>query len=244
MNQPKLHKILVTRELSDGQIARANAVGLDPVVEPALEFEFPDHFGFAEEILQNNRAAAWVFTSQNGVEALKKMLGSSAINPENLSVYAVGDKTAEALSDLGFEAIVPEIQDGEHLAEVIIRNSAKPVIHWCGDKRRDELRSALEKEEIELIEMVVYKTKLRKMNLPSVKTEAILFFSPNSVEAFRNSGGFEGEVPELFAVGQTTGEFLALESGKNVHIPAVPSAEALLELAGEILKTNEINSYK
>lgn len=242
MNQPKLHKILVTRALSSEQIAWANAVGLDPVVEPALEFEFPDHFGFAEEIVEQNPNAVWVFTSKNGVEALKRLLSSSIIEPGNPVVYAVGEKTAEALSELGMEVIVPETQDGKHLAEYIINNSVKSVIHWCGDKRRDELRVALEKTEIELIEMVVYKTKLRKMKLPEFETEAILFFSPNSVEAFRESGGFESELPELFAVGSTTGEYLALELGKHVHIPAVPSAEALLELAGEILQMNKINS--
>jgi uroporphyrinogen-III synthase len=242
MNQPKLHKILVTRRLSPEQIAWANAVGLDPVVEPALEFEFPDHFGFAEEILKKNPDTVWVFTSQNGVESLKRMLSSSTGKPVNPVVYAVGDKTADALSDLGMEVIVPETQDGVHLAEMIIGTSVKSVIHWCGDKRRDELRLALEKADIELIEMVVYKTKLRKMKLPDFETEAILFFSPNSVEAFRESGGFESELPELFAVGPTTGEYLALESGKHVHIPAVPSTEALLELAGEILQMNKINS--
>lgn len=242
MNQPKLHKILVTRTLSPEQIAWANAVGLAPVVEPALEFEFPDHFGFAEEILEKNRDAVWVFTSQNGAESLKRLLSSSTVKTGTPKLYAVGEKTADALMELDIEVIVPETQDGEHLAELIISNSAKSVIHWCGDKRRDELRVALEKAEIELIEMVVYKTKLRKMKLPQFETEAILFFSPNSVEAFRESGGFESELPELFAVGPTTGEYLALESGKHVHIPAVPSTEALLELAGEILQMNKINS--
>lgn len=242
MNQPKLRKILVTRALSPEQIAWANAVGLEPVVEPALEFEFPDHFGFAEEILQNNPDTVWVFTSQNGVEALKRLLSSSTVKPGNQMVYAVGEKTAESLIELGLEVIVPETQNGEHLAEYIISNSEKTIIHWCGNKRRDELRVALEKAEIELIEMVVYKTQLRKMKLPELETEAILFFSPNSVEAFRESGGFESELPELFAVGPTTGEYLALESGKHVHIPAVPSTEALLELVGEILQMNKIDS--
>ncbi len=154
------------------------------------------------------------------------------------AVFAVGEKTAEALKELNFVVMNPYKQSAEGLASLIEKQfeTDKPVVlHWCGNRRRDQLGDQLKKAGFEYIDMEVYQTELNAIPWPEREPDAILFYSPSGVEAFRQSGGFKRPLPELFAIGSTTGEALSLESGKNVHIPSKPSTEALLELTSEIL---------
>jgi uroporphyrinogen-III synthase len=290
MNQKTLKNILVTRPLTEEQLEYARRLGLNPLVVPALRVEFPSAWNKVMRKLDQYPGALWVFTSQNGVEALGKLQGErykeqsagrrvqgagyrekgargreqNAVNRlrEIPDIYAVGEKTAEALEELGIDAQFPEQQDALGLAKLITDRvnkvrynkteslqskspgsaaphagqASKPVIlHWCGNRRRDELGRELKEAGFEYIDLEVYQTELNAITLPGEKPDAILFFSPSAVEAFRLNNGFKGTLPELFAIGNTTGEALSLESGQNVHIPAVPSTEALLELVAGIL---------
>ncbi len=286
------HKnILVTRPLSEEQVEYARRLGLNPLVAPALRVEFPRNWNKVLKKLDQYPEAAWVFTSRNGVEALGRILdkggvqqhpGSREYGLQNIpDVYAVGKKTADALEELGVEALFPEQQDAAGLAKLIIgrynkdrfnqsetlqsksagsestgteaeaefphpEQASRPVfpraglslrsicIHWCGNRRRDELGRELKEAGFEYVDLEVYQTELNAIPLPDEMPDAILFFSPSAVEAFRKSDGFKRPLPELFAIGNTTGEALSLESGQNVHIPAEPSTEALLELIAEI----------
>ena len=182
-------------------------------------------------------------------------------------VYAVGHKTADALMACGLKARVPGEQNAIGLAGLVIEDlgaadehagptdgagehpGTRPggrsagdghtVIHWCGNRSREELGTLLEEAGIRLVRQVVYHTHLNELVLPDAPVDAILFFSPSAVQAFRRSIGFQRDLPELFAVGSTTAETLSLESGKNVHIPAEPSTESLLELTADILNSRK-----
>lgn len=239
------HKILVTRPLSTDQAAYARELDLEPLVVPAIRFEFPVTLAELSRKLGRNPGAPWVFTSKNGVEMLRR-IQESEFRIQNIpEVYAVGDKTASALKKLEISAHVPIHQDAKGLAQLIIKNeltgSAKPgIIHWCGNRSRPELKERLFNAKIELMSLNVYKTYLNEMILPEEPVEAILFYSPSAVEAFRHSGGFKSDLPELFAIGKTTAEALGMESGQHVHIPSVPSTEMLLELVESVIESTEI----
>lgn len=237
------HKIFVTRPLSSEQIAYARALGLEPVIEPALRIEFPANP--AKVINKIDRAidAPWVFTSKNGVEAIQRIQNSEFRIRHIPETYAVGDKTAHALKKLGITAHVPFQQNASGLAKLIIEDKRKPtesvkpkIIHWCGSRSRPELKEQLAGAEIDLIQLEVYETYLNEIKLPEKTIEAILFYSPSAVEAFRHSGGFKSDLPELFAIGNTTAESLSMESGQHVHVPSSPSTEALLELTAGVLR--------
>jgi len=246
MSRSEFTDILVTRELASRQISYAHQLGLNPVIFPAIRIEFADDWKQVSRKLNRFSDAVWAFTSRNGVKGLDRFQQSirrPADSHQNVpGIFAVGEKTAEALEEMGLNARIPARQDATGLAELIIQSSGQSgfdsVIHWCGNRSRKELKKKLSDAEINLTELEVYRTELNKMELPDVLTEAILFYSPSSVEAFRKSGGFNRNLPELFAIGNTTGEALSLESGKNVHIPANPSTEFLLNLVAEVLKEN------
>jgi len=244
----QLLDIFVTRELSDEQIDFAEELGLNVVIEPAIEIEFRKDWFAIEMLFKSNKQPVIAITSQNAVKALEFFKSSGGKIPEKATFYAVGKRTAETIKDLlNFDAIVPERQDAIGLAEKIEddfsekTDTKKPtVLHFCGDKRRDEFRQYLNDADIHVRDMVVYNTILKNMRLPNHKTDGILFYSPSSVHAFRDSGGFRNtNLPELFAIGDTTAEELSIEAGRHVHVAPEPSTEDLLKQVAEVLNKEE-----
>ncbi len=235
--------ILVTRELTDTQIKKAEELGLQVTIEPAIDIEFRDDWFALETILKNIKKPVFAFTSRNGVEAFNRFKSSGTKFPDDIRVYAVGNRTAAALEEYGLKPIVADQQDGTGLAKKITDDfladtelNDATVLHFCGDKRRDEFRQYLEQSKIKVRDMVVYKTILKPMNLPDINPDAILFYSPSAVQAYRESGGFISKTSaELFAIGNTTAEELSIESGRHVHISPEPDTETLLTFTAQVL---------
>ncbi|MDR8392477.1 uroporphyrinogen-III synthase [Aliifodinibius sp. S!AR15-10] len=236
------HNILVTRPLSGQQIEYARVMGLNPIIEPALEFEFPQYWDDVLRVINEHPKAEWVFTSANGVKALEQLMESGLqVRPET-QLFAVGSKTREALQELGLESKVPVIQDALHLAELIAdEGKVESVIYFHGNLSRDELSNGLEKEGIAVTEIEVYKTIINEVYLPEEPISAILFYSPSAVEGFKKGAGFEDSerLPVLFAIGPTTGEALEQASGQAVEIADQPSTETLLRNVSHYLFSKE-----
>lgn len=240
-----MHRILVTRPLTEEQIKLAESLHLSVTVEPAIEIRYREEWNELNTLFKKNQNILFAFTSQSGVEAFRRFLKTSGnlISGYSHHVYAVGDKTAEALVKLGFIPVVPDQHDGTGLAKKIrddfeaspgLANST--ILHFCGDKRRDEFRQFLKDSEIEVRDVVVYQTILNSMNPDLSGIDAILFYSPSAVHAFRNSGGFQASsLPELFAIGTTTGGELSVESGKHVHISPEANTKTFLSYVSQIL---------
>src|SRR5690625_1775279 len=112
-----MFKILVTRELSDSQIDYARSLGLEPVIEPALTISFRENWLSVETALKETPNPRFAFTSQNGVEALSRLLDIGITLPENPVMYSVGNKTAAALQKVGYKSSVPERSE-EHTSEL------------------------------------------------------------------------------------------------------------------------------
>jgi uroporphyrinogen-III synthase len=238
----KRHKILVTRELTDEQMQIADDLGLDVTVEPAIRFEFRKKWSSVVSSIEKAESPIFAFTSQNGVKALQILLAQGYKIPGNVVFYAVGEKTAHALQELGYTAVVPEMSYGEQLGEKIasdlkqsgLKNAT--VFHFCGNRRREEMRQVLEESGINIKDLVVYETILNPMNLEGTDADGILFYSPSAVEAFRKSGGFlEDKLPELFAIGHTTAQELSIESGRNVHVSPNTNTEDFLAFTSRVL---------
>jgi len=240
--------ILVTRPLSDAQLELASGLGLEPTIVPAIDISFRDNWSSIQQNLDDAENPAFVFTSKNGVKAFGRFLEHGGKLSSEVPMYTVGQKTAEYLSDLGFSSNTPEVQDATGLAKLILQDildsklsSEASMLHFCGNKRRDEFRQFLNDSDIKVRDMVVYKTELNKMDLPNKEFKAALFYSPSAVQAYRKSGGFQKQpLPELFAIGPTTAEELSIESGKHVHISPKPDTETFLRYVAQILGENEV----
>lgn len=228
--------ILVTRPLSGRQMQYARVLGLDPLVRPALEFEYPPYWDKVLRTINEHPKADWVFTSRNGVRALREMTDSGLQVPPNTTVFAVGGKTGEALEELGLSAQVPRQQDGEGLARLVAGESSSGSVIWFrGNRSRRELPGILAGEGIAVTEVEVYKTIIRPVSLPAEAVEGILFYSPSAVEGFERGEGFGGDLPPLFAIGPTTGEALREASGRTVVESPRPDTRVLLKTVADHL---------
>lgn len=242
MRQHK-RNILLTRPLSGQQLEYARILGLEPIIEPALEFKFPEYWDGVLKVINEHSKSDWVFTSANGVKALERLMKSGLqVRPE-VQLFAVGSKTKEALESLGLDAQVPRIQDGAHLAELIVEEGKiDSVIYFHGNLSRDEITGKLQEENIEVMEVEVYETIISPVSLPDTPVEAILFYSPSAVEGFKQGQGFDGELPVLFAIGPTTAEALRQETNQSIEVADTPDTKVLLKtVADHLFKKEMIN---
>lgn len=246
--------VLITRDLTRSQRSLAGNLGLNIIEEPALSIEFRSNWLTAQDAIEHANTPIFVFTSQNGVKAFDQFLKAGMDYPRNAPVYAVGGKTAMALNDIGFKGVItPDQQNGVGLAHKLVDDILKnpdlkdaTALHFCGDKRRDELRHYLTESDIAIKDIVIYSTNLNRMDLPDESLDGILFYSPSAVQAFRQSGGFRNlsEGTELFAIGPTTAEELSIESGRHVHISPEPDTEVLLRFVARVLGEVKVKGEK
>src|SRR5699024_8988419 len=118
MRQNK-RNILVTRTLSAQQIEYARILGLEPIIEPALEFTFPEYWDQVLKAINEYPKSDWVFTSANGVKALEELMKAGLQVRTEVQLFEVGDKTQEVLQKLVLKAKRPFNEDDKHLEEHI-----------------------------------------------------------------------------------------------------------------------------
>ncbi|NIT59158.1 MAG: hypothetical protein GWN00_23930 [Aliifodinibius sp.] len=239
MRQDK-RNILVTRPLSAQQFEYARILGLEPIIEPALQFNFPEYWDGVLKVINENLKSDWIFTSTNGVKALEELMNVGLqVRPE-VQLFAVGAKTRDALQELGLDAKIPRTQDGKHLAELIIREGkSNSVIYFHGNLSRDEMTDRLQDDGIEVIELEVYETIINPVEMPNKSVSGILFYSPSAVEGFAQGTGFDGELPPLFAIGPTTAKSLKEHSDQHVEIAKQPDTEVLLRTTADYIFNKE-----
>lgn len=239
MRQDK-RNILVTRPLSAQQIEYSRILGLEPVIKPALEFNFPDYWDGVLGVINDNPKSDWVFTSTNGVQALRELMNSGLqVRPET-QIFAVGAKTQEALEDLGLEAKIPRTENSRHLAKLIIEEGKiNSVIYFHGNLSRGEMTEKLADEGIEVVELEVYETVINPVEMPNKPIDSILFYSPSAVQGFEKGYGFQNELPSLFAIGPTTAKALKDKTDKHIEIAPRPDTEVLLRTVANYIFDEE-----
>lgn len=230
MRQHK-ENILVTRPLSAQQLEYARILGIEPIIEPALEFDFPDYWDAVLKVINEHPKSEWVFTSANGVKALEALMNAGLqVRPET-QLFAVGAKTQEALGNVGLDSKIPGIQNGKNLAQLIVdEGKVNSVIYFHGNLSRDEMSDHLTSEGIEVVELEVYKTIIKPVYMPEKSVSGVLFYSPSAVEGFKRGEGFVRKLPQLFAIGPTTAKALKDESSQSVETARQPDTEVLLRM--------------
>lgn len=124
-------RILVTRAVHQaGKLSQGlRSLGAIPVEVPVLEIQPPTSFAALDAALTNLAAYNWlVFTSTNAVRALAQRaaaLGISLHQFPGLKVAAIGQGTADAAQDVGFQiTLVPESYVAESLVQPLAQHCA------------------------------------------------------------------------------------------------------------------------
>jgi uroporphyrinogen-III synthase len=223
--------ILVTRSINESIIQQAAEKNILIDVLSFIETEAIDSIEVYEEI-ENTllESAVVVFTSMNAVDAVAVHLDE--YKPD-WKIYCIGNTTKKLVQEyFGEEMIASTASDARELAEKIVEDDlTDEVIFFCGDKRRDELSSILNENNIEVNEIEVYRTNMVH-HVIEKKYNGILFFSPSAAESFFSNNKTE-EQTILFAIGNTTASALKKYSRNKIIIADEAGKNNLVEKAIE-----------
>jgi len=202
---------------------------------PVLRFEFVHEEELRQALEHPRNYGGLIVTSPRAVEAMAQAM--TWLPTENVSwharpVFAVGPSTASELRQIGFEPIGEESGSGAALAQTILHHQfEKPLLYLIGSRRRDELPTSLRENNIDFIELCVYRS-IERANLELSSQSVpdwVVFFSPSGVEAVQRDGGWDLRDIRVAAIGRTTADALR-STGVEVHAMASePTPEAVAQ---------------
>ena len=229
--------ILVTRELDEESRAHARSLGLEPIERPLIVVKpTADPAALADELRALGPGPAWAFTSPKAVEALRPHWSPLA-DSAPAEAFAVGERTAAGVAELGLSPRLPAEQTASGLAQAIRAADDIPgVIHFCGNRARPELGQLLQAAGLAYFPLVVYETRSRPLiePLPS-PLKATLFCSPSAVNSFLEQRLDALQPGPFFAIGPTTAAACSA-SGLHASYPERPDIKALLDWAAHQLQ--------
>jgi uroporphyrinogen-III synthase len=212
-------RVLVTRSSrqSSELATQLSALGLEPVLVPAIELAPPSSFDALDTALARVAAFDWlIFTSANAVDAFQRRLESLAFDAAaaTVRIAAIGPSTARALESAGLAAeLIPPQAVAESLTEALLPHVLRPdgsptrFLLVRAEDARDVLPEALRATGAEVTIAPAYRTVV----------------PTGSIEVIRE---FFGGAPDIAAItftsSSTARNLLALCEAAGVSLP--PSA--------------------
>lgn len=215
-------RILFTRTLNSDQLEYGQKMGCRIDHHAFIRVDLCSLDTSILHLINSGAYPNWIFTSQNAVRSLKE--NKANIQFEKMErCFAVGQKTAEQLSELGLEAIVPKRQNAEALSELLNEFSTEPFLYFTGNLRQKTLINFFEDHESPYKEIKVYDTHLIQPDINLDDYNAICFCSPSAVHSFFKNYQLKNNQP-CFAIGNTTAvalvdyaDFVMLADQTNVY---------------------------
>jgi uroporphyrinogen-III synthase len=233
-------KILVTRPEPGASrtMAALEAKGLGGVAAPLFTI------AQASTPRPSGRFAALIVTSLNGAAELTPALADL---PADLPVFAVGDRTAEAMMANGFSNVTSASGDQKALTRLVFAR-LKPryrVLLATGEDHKEALPEAFAAAGHEIALWVRYKAeaveelpRASKDAIAAGEIDAVLHYSRRAAETFLALAGREGLAEAAsrlrhIALSEDVAEPLRAAGAQNVAVAAQPDEEHLLaSLAG------------
>ncbi len=229
-----MREIICTKAIDESICREWEQAGIGLRVYPMIKtLPLPFHINIFET------PAIWIFTSEKAVDSLKTLLKKYFLAIyQNKLLVAIAPKTADALAGMGYHV---EIRSHNAMAlaeEINIAFPPQKVLHFCGDKRRDELSERLTELGFTVMDKKVYQTVLTPQKLNWGDAEAALFFSPSAVESFFKANDWpEGKI--AYAIGPTTAAALKQREVAAVYAAAEPNFSSMREAVLNIRVTNK-----
>ncbi|MFT5750197.1 MAG: uroporphyrinogen-III synthase [Ancylomarina sp.] len=154
------------------------------------------------EIINSGQYPNWIFTSQNAVRSLQA--NKEFIQLDKMEkCFAVGQKTADQLSEIGISSLVPARHNSEALSELLEDHTNEAFLYFSGNLRQKTLINFFEEHESPYKEIKVYNTLLIQPEITLEDYDAICFCSPSAVYSFFKNYKLKNNQP-CFAIGTTT----------------------------------------
>jgi uroporphyrinogen-III synthase len=154
------------------------------------------------EIINSGQYPNWIFTSQNAVISLQANLKQIQIDKLE-RCFAVGQKTADQLTEMGISSLMPKRHNSEALSELLKDHANESFLYFTGNLRQKTLIHFFEEHESPFKEIKVYDTHLIQPKINLDDYDAICFCSPSAVHSFFKNYQLKNNQP-CFAIGNTT----------------------------------------
>jgi len=177
---------------------------------------------------------ALIFTSKNAIYSIN----SSDLKWKNIDSYAIAPKTAEILKKYNSKLVFTgKHSHGDEFAyELIPLLKDKKVLYVKGEKSISKLFNILQINNIEIDELITYKTVCSKKPFEAPKDNSILIFtSPSSINCFFSKFSWNPTYKAI-AIGKTTAKFLP--TNIKFEISEIQSIESCICLAKQLSKIN------
>ena len=169
---------------------------------------------------------ALIFTSKNAIYSL------DSFNKiwKNIPAYAIAPKTANIIEKLGGKLVFTgETSHGDEFAnELILKLKDKKVLYIKALKTVSNLVEILKTNQIDIKELVTYKTSCKKSNIILEDNSIFIFTSPSSVECFFKQYTWN-KTYKAIVIGKTTANYLP--ANINYKISSITSIEECIKLA-------------
>jgi uroporphyrinogen-III synthase len=232
-------RILVTRP-QPGSVHTAAALkerGHEPIIAPLLKIET-----LSEVDPDGGPWTAILLTSANAMRGMADLARRD--DWRATTIFAVGDRTAQAARDRGFTDVTSASGNVNDLANLVAARLRPParLLYLSGEERSGDLAGALRAKNFVVDVVVVYRM-IAARTLPEPAASAIrdgvdgvLHFSRHSAEAFVEAASNAGLLeiglakPVHYCLSDQVAEPLRAAGAANIRIAARPDEASLLEL--------------
>lgn len=235
MSAERRLRVLVTRPADDAAplADRLRDRGFEPVIEPLLAI-VPT--GAAVDL---DGVQAVLLTSANGARALAR-----ATTWRDLPVLAVGDATARAAREAGFESVTSAGGDAGDLARLAAARctpAAGALLHVSGRDVTGDLAGRLAAAGFEVRRAVLYRAETAADLSPGLRTQladgridAALFLSPRTARSFVtlvDAARLASSCRRIVALclSAAVADALSAAAWQDVRIAAAPTQAALVD---------------
>lgn len=227
--------ILVTRPAhqAEAQAAELARRGYAPILAPCLKIRIE-----RGPMLDDDGVAAYAATSVNGVAAL-----AARMKGREKTLYVVGGASEAAARQAGFTSIERGAGDGAGLAKLIAKRfdpKTGALLYACGEDTAFDLRAALEKHTILVLQVALYEMPLVS-GLPAAalkaidagEAKAVLLMSARTATAFGDLAAAAGRGAALrklaaFCLSEKVAEAARGFDFARVVVAAEPDEASLL----------------
>jgi uroporphyrinogen-III synthase len=232
-------RLLLTRPHSDAQrtAAALRAKHHEVVVAPLLHVK-----AITEAPIGPGPWAAVLVTSANAAHAIA--VHAHVVQLRNLPAFAVGTRSAQALSAAGFAAVTAAAGGVNDLARLVAERMqpGAPLLYLAGEDRSGDLAGELRRRGFAVQTAIVYRAVAATV-LPPAASDAlaaktidgVLHFSRRSAQAYVNAvRGVDALASALepihFCISAQVAEPLARAGATIIRVAQQPAEAALIEL--------------
>lgn len=202
-------KVLSTKKLAPHLVKQASEEGIQLIQKSFITIQPTLPKAEFVQVIQANKSldsnTAITFTSANAVKYTSSFFKEQHIHSyNNCNIFCLESQTKQAVIHYFSEQqILDTAPNAKALADKIIKHiNFNKVLFFCGESRRDELPRTLQANNIEVVEIVIYKT-MATPQLQAEHVDAVLFFSPSAVDSFFSINNVSKQTV-CVAIGQTT----------------------------------------